>query len=128
MSKPTTSPHVDDRSSDKDHGKMSAEDWKRFDELTDEDIAAAVATDPDAAPIKTGPGPSKARRVSFAKHVRQKLAMSREAFAASYGIPFDTLNAWERHEVKPTPVEEAYLRLIERDPEMARLAPPVAAI
>jgi uncharacterized protein (DUF4415 family) len=26
-------------------------DWARFDKLTDEDIARAVATDPDAAPI-----------------------------------------------------------------------------
>jgi len=26
-------------------------DWKRFNALTDEDIAAAVAADPDAAPI-----------------------------------------------------------------------------
>ena len=26
-------------------------DWARFDKLTDEDIAKAVANDPDAAPI-----------------------------------------------------------------------------
>ena len=65
--------------------------------------------------------------MSFAKHVRQKLAMSREDFAASYGIPLETLNAWERHEVMPSAVEEVYLRLIEREPEAAKVALPVAA-
>ena len=127
MSKPNISKPSAEQPGYPDGGKMSAEDWRRLNELTDEDIAAAVATDPNAAPIRTGSEPSKARRVSFAKHVRQKIGMSRENFAATYGIPLDTLNAWERHEAKPTPAEEAYLKLIEREPELAKVALPVAA-
>ena len=46
--------------------------------------------------------------------------MSREEFAAAYGIPLETLVAWERHRAEPSEVELAYLRLIEREPEMAR--------
>ena len=44
-------------------------DWRRLRSLTDEDIARAVADDPDAAPIPTDegmreykPAPSRARR------------------------------------------------------------------
>ena len=35
----------------------------------------------------------------------------------------ETLRAWERHEAEPTPAETAYLRLIEREPERAKLLP-----
>jgi DNA-binding transcriptional regulator YiaG len=52
--------------------------------------------------------------------VRLKLHMGRETFAAAYGIPLETLRAWERHQAEPTEVELAYLRLIEREPEVAK--------
>ncbi len=106
---------------------MTTEEWAAFDAKTDEDTAADVASDPDAAPIQSEEQLKRFRRVSFAKHVRLKLAMSREAFAAAYGIPLDTLKAWERHEAKPTSVEEVYLRLIERQPEQAKMHVQVAA-
>ena len=57
-----------------------------------------------------------------AKQIRQKLRLGQESFAAAYGIPLDTLRAWERHELEPSPTEIAYLHLIEREPELARLA------
>jgi DNA-binding transcriptional regulator YiaG len=53
--------------------------------------------------------------------------MGRETFAAAYGIPMDTLKAWERHEVEPTVVEIAYLQLIERAPELAKVRAEMAA-
>ena len=110
-----------------DKCRMTPEDWRRLDEMTDEEIAAAVASDTDAARLSTPDRPSRARRLSLAKLVRQKLRMSREAFADAYGIPLDILNAWERHEAKPSPVEEAYLRLIAREPELAKVQLPAAA-
>jgi len=39
-------------------------DWRRFDALTDADIAAAVATDPDAAPLLTPSWLKKAKLVT----------------------------------------------------------------
>ena len=45
----------------------------------------------------------------------------------AHGIPLETLRAWERHQVEPTEVELAYLRLIEREPEMAKLQVAVPA-
>jgi putative transcriptional regulator len=106
---------------------MTEDNWRRLDSKTDVEIAADAASDPDSAPMQTPEQLAKMRRVSLVKHVRQKLGMSRENFAASYGIPLEALNAWERHEAKPTLVEEAYLRLILREPERAKPTAPVAA-
>ena len=104
------------------HG-MTAEDWRRLDTMTDEEITAAALADPDNPPL-TDEQLAQFRRPALAKRVRLKLGMSREAFAAAYGIPLETLQAWERHQAEPTEVELAYLRLIEREPEMTKM--PVA--
>ncbi len=53
--------------------------------------------------------------------------MGQETFCATYGIPPDTLRAWERHEAEPSPTELAYLRVIEREPEMAKVTQIVPA-
>ncbi len=59
----------------------------------------------------------------LSKMVRNKRRMPRQTFGQTYGIPDETLRAWERHEAEPTSVEIAYLRLIEREPERAKLVP-----
>jgi putative transcriptional regulator len=103
---------------------MTAEDWRRLDALTDEEITAAALKDPDNPPL-TDEQLAQFRRPALSMNVRLKLRMGRESFSAAYGIPVETLKAWERHEAEPTAVEIAYLRLIEREPEMTRM--PVAA-
>jgi putative transcriptional regulator len=87
--------------------------------MTDEEITAAALTDPDDPPL-TDEQLAQFRPPALAKRVRHELRMSREAFAAAYGIPLQTLLAWERHQAEPTEVELAYLRLIEREPEMTK--------
>lgn len=99
---------------------MTAEDWRHLDEMTDEEITAAASADPDNPPL-TDEQLAQFRRPSLAMKVRRALRMSREAFAAAYGIPLETLQAWERHQTEPTEVELAYLRLIEREPEMTKM-------
>jgi putative transcriptional regulator len=98
---------------------MTAEDWRRLDALTDEEITAAALKDPDNPPL-TDEQLAEFRRPALSFKVRRKLHMSRETFAAAYGIPLETLRAWERHQAEPSAVELAYLRLIEREPEMAK--------
>jgi hypothetical protein len=39
-------------------------DWRRFDAITDNEIAAAVATDPDAAPLIRGDWIKKAKLIA----------------------------------------------------------------
>src|SRR5262245_31523364 len=99
---------------------MTAEDWRRLDALTDEEITAAALRDPDNPPL-TDEQLAQFRRPALTMNVRLKLRMGRETFSAAYGIPVETLRAWERHQLEPTKVEFAYLRLIEREPEMAKI-------
>lgn len=98
---------------------MTTEDRRRLREKTDADITAAAIADPDCQPIS----PERLAKMGrpLAKVVRHKLKMSREVFAAFYGIPINALTAWERQEAVPTETELAYLRLIERNPEAAKL-------
>lgn len=105
---------------------MTAKDWCRLDEMTDEEITAAALADPDNPPL-TDEQLAQFRRPSLAMKVRHKLRKSREAFAAAYGIPLETLQAWERHQAEPTEVELTYLRLIEREPEMTKMPAVVPA-
>jgi putative transcriptional regulator len=105
---------------ERDKYGMTAEDWRRLDALTDEEITAAALKDPDNPPL-TDEQLARFRRPALAKRIRHKLHMGRETFATAYGIPLETLVAWERHKVEPTEVELAYLRLIEREPEMSKI-------
>jgi putative transcriptional regulator len=107
--------------SDKKRDKygVTAENWHRLDAMTDEEITAAALADPDNPPL-TDEQLAQFRRPAPARQIRHKLGMRRETFAAAYGIPLLTLRAWERHEAEPTEVEIAYLRLIEREPEIAK--------
>lgn len=106
---------------------ITAEDYRRrLETMTDEEIIAAALTDPDNPPL-TDEQLARFRRPALSMRVRLKLRMGRETFSAAYGIPVETLKAWERFKAEPTEVELAYLRLIEREPEMAkvRVAAPV---
>lgn len=107
-----------------EHG-MTPEDRQRLQALTDEEILAAALTDPDNPPL-TDEELASFRRPALARRIRLALHMGRDTFSRAYGIPLETLAAWERHEAEPSPVEMAYLRLIEREPELAKLVAPAA--
>ena len=78
--------------------------------------------DPDGPPL-TDAERDGMRRVAMVKQLRWKLELTQEAFAAAYDIPLDTLRAWERRQADPTAAEMAYLRAIERNPEVNKLVP-----
>ena len=90
--------------------------------MTDDEINAAALSDPDNPPL-TEEQLAQFRRPALVRRIRLNLRMGRETFSAAYGIPLEALRAWERHDAAPTPAEMAYLKLIEREPELARLAP-----
>lgn len=106
---------------DRDAYGMTAANWQRLQTQTDAEITAAALADPDAQPAS----PEQLARGGrpLAKAVRHRLHMSQEEFAAAFGIPLDALVAWERRTAEPTATELAYLRLIERNPEAAKLVP-----
>ena len=92
---------------------MRETDWQAQDARTDADIAAEVASNPDAAPILDDAATASA----LAKLIRQRLGLSQTEFAARFRVPVGTLRDWEQGRKKPDAPALAYLRVIARDPE-----------
>jgi len=84
--------------------------------MTEAEIEAAAAADPDARPM-TPEELRSARRVPRVKTLRRALRLTQEEFAARYHIPLGTLRDWEQGRCEPDQPARAYLRVIARDPE-----------
>jgi len=89
--------------------------------MTEAEIEAAAAADPDARPM-TPEQLRKARRVPRAKTLRRALALTQEEFAARYHIPLGTLRDWEQGRCEPDQPSRAYLTVIAHDPEGVKRA------
>jgi putative transcriptional regulator len=99
-------------------------DWARVEAMTDEDIARAVADDPDAAPMLTDEQLAKMKVVwpTDIAATRRWLGLSQTEFAAWFGISPGTLRNWEQGRRVPEGPARVLLRVIERDPEAVRRA------
>ena len=89
--------------------------------MTEEEIKAAAAVDPDARPM-TAEELRTARRVPRIKSLRRALGLTQQEFAARYHIPLGTLRDWEQGRTEPDQPTRAYLTVIARDPEGVRRA------
>ena len=102
-------------------------DWARIDALTDEDIARQIAEDPDVAPDMGDVPPEEFRRPGSptyvdVRKVRERLEMTQERFAATFGISVGTLRGWELGRRRPEGPARVLLTVIEREPEAVRRA------
>jgi putative transcriptional regulator len=68
--------------------------------MTELEIEAAAAADPDARPM-TPEELRTARRVPRVKTVRRALGLTQQEFAARYHIPLGTLRDWEQGRTEP---------------------------
>ena len=93
-------------------------DWQRLRAMTDAEVEAAAASDPDAQPL-TG---ERLTRVPRVKTLRRVLQLTQEEFAARYQIPLGTLRDWEQQRAEPDQPARAYLKAIAGDPEGVRRA------
>lgn len=84
--------------------------------MTEAEVKAAAAADPDARPFKAEEL-AKARRVPRAKTLRRALGLTQEEFATRYQIPLGTLRDWEQGRTEPDQPARAYLMAIAGDPE-----------
>jgi putative transcriptional regulator len=84
--------------------------------MTDAQVSAAAASDPDARPM-TEEELRKAKRVPRVKTLRRALGFTQEEFAARYQIPIGTLRDWEQGRAEPDQPARAYLKVIAHDPE-----------
>jgi putative transcriptional regulator len=89
--------------------------------MTEVEIAAAAAADPDARPM-TAEELKKARHVPHVKTLRRALGVTQQEFAARYQIPLGTLRDWEQGRTEPDQPARAYLTVIAHDPEGVRRA------
>jgi len=95
-------------------------DWERVRRITDREIAAHIATDPDTAPDM-----AKARDlrpvynppVPNVKAIRHKLGLSQAAFAHKFGFSVRTVQQWEQGRAVPDRPARILLRVIETDPQ-----------
>lgn len=83
--------------------------------MTEKEIAAAAAADPDARPM-TPEQLQTAWRVPRVKTLRRALGLTQEEFAARYHIPLGTLRDWEQGRSEPDQPARAYLKAIAGDP------------
>lgn len=91
-------------------------DWERLRGMSDEEVTAAAAADPDAKPM-TPEQLRTAKRIPRIKTLRRALGLTQEEFATRYHIPVGTLRDWEQGRSEPDQPTRAYLAVIARDPE-----------
>jgi putative transcriptional regulator len=94
--------------------------------ITEAEVAAAAAADPDARPISEEEFRT-ARRVPRAKTLRRTLGMTQEEFAARFQIPLGTLRDWEQGRAEPDQPARAYLKAIAGDAGAVQRALQVAS-
>jgi putative transcriptional regulator len=84
--------------------------------LSDEEIAAIAAADPDNPPL-TEDEVSRFIAVRLIKRTRERLGLTQAAFAKRYRINLARLRDLEQGRYTPDSAMVAYLRVIDREPE-----------
>ncbi len=90
-------------------------DWSKLDAMTDEEKLAAAQSDSDAQPA-TEEQLARGKR-TYIKHLRRRLGLTQEKFAARFHLPYTTVRDWEQGVREPDAAVRNFLRLIAHDPE-----------
>ena len=88
-------------------------DAVRVDAMTDEDIAAQMASDQQEAMLDAA---------KFARRVRRRLGLSQADFSERINVSLETIRNWEQGKRSPTGAAKALLKVLDRAPEAALLA------
>ncbi|HLX03874.1 MAG TPA: helix-turn-helix domain-containing protein [Trinickia sp.] len=100
-------------------------DRKRLRNITDEEIRAQIASDPDLAPEITDF--SNFRKVYVpplpdVKAIRSKLKLSQTEFAQRFGFSVRTVQQWEQGRAVPDRPARILLRVIDQSPRAVERA------
>ena len=98
-----------------DPNNPPAADWSDLDALTDEEKHAAACADADAQPA-TEEQLARGKR-TYIKHLRRRLGLTQEEFAARFHLPYSTVRDWEQGVREPDTAARNFLRVIAYDPE-----------
>lgn len=99
--------------------RLTPEQEARLDALTDEEIEALALADPDNPPLDDAML-DRMEATRIVKRTRARLGISQQAFADRFRFPVDAVRAMEQGRKTPGKTALAYLRVIEREPEMVR--------
>ena len=88
-------------------------DWARVHAMTDAEIEADIANDPDAA-TPLADAQATAMRVQYVRHLT---GLSQAEFARRFRFPVRTLQEWEQARRTPDATVLAYLAVIAKHPE-----------
>jgi putative transcriptional regulator len=94
-------------------------DYDQLEALTDEEVCAAAATDPDNT-ILTADQLRRLRPAPNPREIRQRLGITQRAFAERYELPLGTVRDWEQGVRRPDAAGRTLLRVIDEDPEMVQ--------
>ena len=100
-------------------------DWAVLKALTDEEIAAQIAADPDVAPEWDWSLDDPRVRIMVptdVKAIRAKFGLSQEQFAKAFALKLATLRDWEQERRMPHGPARALLKIIDREPAAVRRA------
>lgn len=89
--------------------------------MTEEEVEAAALADPDAQPL-TDEQLARAFRPGRLRELRARLGLSQAQFAKRFHLNLRTLQDWEQMRRVPDDTARAYLRVIERNPEVVEAA------
>jgi putative transcriptional regulator len=105
--------------------KKHEPDWAALEALTDEEIDAQIAADPDVAPEWDWPLDDPHVRIMVptdVKAIRAKFGMSQQRFAKAFALNLATLRDWEQERRMPHGPARTLLQIIDREPEAVRRA------
>jgi putative transcriptional regulator len=110
----------------RDAAKKHEPDWAALDALTDEEIDAQIAANPDAAPdISDWSLDDPKVRIMVptdVKAIRAKFGLSQEKFAKTFALNLATLRDWEQERRMPHGPARTLLQIIDREPAAVRRA------
>ena len=100
-------------------------DWEALKALTDEEIAAQIAADPDVAPELDWSLDNPRVRIMVptdVRAIRAKFGLSQERFAKTFALNLATLRDWEQERRMPHGPARTLLQIIDREPDAVRRA------
>ena len=91
-------------------------DWARVLAMTDDEIEANAAADPDNPPLSPA-DLARLRPAAGPREIRLRLRLTQEEFAARFGVPLELVRDWEQGVRQPDAAARTLLRVIDRDPD-----------
>jgi putative transcriptional regulator len=96
-------------------------DWARLKNMTGEEALRNALADPDNPPL-TDAEMARMRRVPNPREIRERLGLTQREFAKRFQIALGTLRDWEQGTRRPDSAAKAYLRVVERYPDVVQRA------